>query len=122
MSTTIDLVPLQPRPSSHDKLWAVLCHLSGFFGVPFLLPLIVYLVMRGESPFVAAQARETLNFHLSLIIYGLLCLPLTFIVIGIPLLILLGLAGLVFAIIAALKVSEGGSYRYPFTIRLIQGN
>ncbi len=118
--SSVDLVYTPPaRLSSQDKLWSVLCHLSGFFGVPFLLPLIVYLVMKGDSPFIANQARETLNFHISLIIYSLLCLPLFLIGVGVVLLILLGLAGLILAIVAAIRVSNGEAYRYPLTIRLI---
>ena len=40
-----------------------------FSALPFFCRLIVYLVKRDESGFVAAHAREVLNFHLSLVIY-----------------------------------------------------
>jgi uncharacterized Tic20 family protein len=103
----------------NDKIWSILCHLSTFLGVPFLLPLVVYLAMRNESEYVACNAKEALNFHISLLIYGLCCIPLVFIIIGIPMLILLGLFGLVMAIVAAVKASDGSCYRYPLTIRLI---
>jgi len=36
-------------PSGNDKIWAMLSHLSIFFGVGIILPLIVYLAMRKES-------------------------------------------------------------------------
>ncbi len=96
----------------------VLCHLSLFLGVGFILPLIVFLVMNQSSPVVGMHAREVLNFHLSLVFYGILCVPLVFLIVGIPLLIALGLFGSVCAIIAAIRASEGGFYRYPLTIRL----
>jgi uncharacterized Tic20 family protein len=110
--------PLQP-PRGSDKVWALLCHLSTFIGMPFLLPLVVYLAMKGDSPYVAENAREALNFHLSLVIYVLCCVPLTFILIGIPLMVAIGFASLVFAIVAAIKASDGGCYRYPLTLRLV---
>ena len=118
----MDTLPPPPPAAIRgtDKIWAILCHLSWFVGVPFLLPLVVYLAMRGESEYVAGNAREALTFHLSLIIYGLCCLPLVFILVGIPLLVLLGLASLVLAIVAAIKASEGGCYHYPLTIRLVR--
>ena len=47
-------------------------------------------------------------------------LPLMLVVVGVPLAILLGLAGLVLAIIAAIRASDGGFYRYPLTIRFIR--
>jgi uncharacterized Tic20 family protein len=105
--------------SNSDKLWIVLSHLSLFIGFPFILPLIVYLVMNKESDFVATHAREALNFHITLLIYSLLCIPLLFILIGIPIMILLGIVSFICAIIACLRGCEGMLYRYPLTIRLI---
>ena len=105
--------------SGNDRLWSVLCHLSGFLGVPFLLPLVVYLVMKQDSAFVAAHSKEALNFHLSLLIYGLVIIPLCFIGIG----FLLGggliLLYAILSIVAAIKTSENLLYRYPITIRFV---
>ena len=112
--------PALPPPLGNEKIWALLSHLSSFIGMPFLLPLIVYLAMRGDSTYVAENAREALNFHLSLLLYALCCIPLVWILVGIPLLLVLGLASLVLAIVAAVKASDGGCYRYPLTLRLVK--
>ena len=112
--------PTLPSPRGNDKIWALLSHLSWFVGLPFLLPLVVYLSMKGDSVYVAENAREALNFHVSLVIYALCCVPLAFILIGVPLMIIIGLASLVLAIVAAIKASDGGCYRYPFTLRLFK--
>ena len=111
--------PPPPPTSSNDKLLAILCHVSLFLGVGFILPLIVYLVKRGESELVAAHAKEVLNFHLSLLIYFICAIPLVFIFIGIPMVIALGLMSFICAIVAAIHASEGGFYFYPLTIRFI---
>ena len=103
----------------NDKLLAILCHVSIFLGVYFILPLIVYLAKRGESEMVAAHAREVLNFHLSLLLYSICAIPLVFVLIGIPILIALGLMAFICAIIATIKASEGGFFFYPLTIRFI---
>ncbi len=118
MDTSPTLASSTPR-SGNDKIWSILSHLSSFVGLPLLLPLVVYLAMKGDSDYVASNAREALNFHLSLLIYCLCCIPLTFVLIGIPLLILIGLASLILAIVAAVKASDGGCYHYPLTIRLV---
>lgn len=97
----------------------ILCHVSALIGVGFVLPFVVWLVKKNEPDTVAEHAKETLNFHLSWLLYGLLCVPLTFIVIGVPLLIILAVAGVVLAIIGAVKASDGVLYRYPLTIRFI---
>ncbi len=111
-----------PVPRGNEKIWSILSHLSALVsvvGVGLLVPLIVYLSMKDDSAYVANNAREALNFHLSLFIYCLCCIPLIFIVIGIPLLVLIGLATIVLSIVAAVKASEGGCYHYPLTLRLV---
>ncbi len=113
------LIDTPVPPTGSDKIWSMLSHLSALLGVGFILPLVVYLAMRKDSEYVAGNAREALNFHISILIYGLCCIPLMLIVVGIPLAILIGLASLVFAIIAAVKASNGECYRYPLTIRLV---
>jgi uncharacterized Tic20 family protein len=106
-------------PSGNYKIWSMLSHLSAMFGLGIILPLVVYLAMRSESEYVAANAREALNFHISVYLYALCCIPLAFVLIGIPLAILIGLGSLVLAIIAAVKASKGECYHYPLTIRLV---
>lgn len=115
-----ETLPPPPGMTSDDKLWAVFCHLSVLFGVGLLLPLIVWLVKKDESPGVAAHAREALNFHISLYIYGFVSAVLIFFCIGYFLLMGLALFGLVCAILAAIEASKGGFFRYPLTIPLIR--
>jgi hypothetical protein len=105
--------------TSDDRLWIVLAHLSVFLGVGLLVPLIIYLVKRPENPRVAAQAREALNFHLSVLLYSMVCVPLVIIIIGIPMLLMLAVTSFILAIVAAVKSSDGEDYRYPLTIRLV---
>jgi uncharacterized Tic20 family protein len=107
-------------PKGSDKIWSMLSHLSAFFGVGIILPLVVYLAMRKESEYVACNAREALNFHISVFIYILCCIPLAFVLIGIPLLFGLGIGSIVLAIIAAVKASDGGCYHYPLTLQLVK--
>lgn len=111
-------VPSQTLNSS-DRLLVVLSHLSALLGVGLLLPLVIYLVKKDDAPAVAAQACEALNFHISLLLYALACIPLLFVLIGFPLLIALSVAGLVLAIVAAVRASEGAAWRYPLTLRLV---
>jgi len=75
---------------------------------------------REEFPLVADQGKESLNFQISMTIYGVICIPLMFVVIGFLLGLALLIADVVFIIIAAMKANEGALYRYPLTIRLIK--
>jgi uncharacterized Tic20 family protein len=116
-TSSLTETPLAPKGS--DKIWSMLSHLSALLGVGFVLPLVVYLAMRKESEYVATNAREALNFHISVLIYAVCCIPLVFIMVGVPLLLVLGLGSLVLAIIATIKASDGQCYRYPLTLRLV---
>lgn len=117
---TIDTPATTPPPvATSDKALMILCHISAIIGVGFVLPFVVWLVKKNEPDMVAAHAKETLNFHLSWLLYAILCVPLTWVLVGIPLLILLGISAIVLAIIGALKASDGVLYRYPLTIRFI---
>jgi len=111
---------LAEQPTGNQKIWSMLSHLSALFGVGIILPLVVYFAMRRESDYVASNARAALNFHLSLLIYLVCCIPLIFVFVGIPLMIVIGVGSLVLSIVAAIKASDGGCYQYPLTLPLIR--
>jgi uncharacterized protein len=108
------------QPTGNEKIWSMFSHLSMLLGVGIILPLVVYLAMRRESEYLAQNAKEALNFHISIYIYALCCIPLAFILIGIPMLILIGIGSLILAIVAAVKASDGGCYHYPLNLRLVK--
>ena len=107
------------RLNGDEKALVILCHLSGFLGVGFILPLVVYLIKKQEGGPVAVQSKEVLNFHISLLIYALCISPLCLVFVGFVLLPVLAIGALVLAIIAAIKASDGVAYRYPLCIRFI---
>jgi uncharacterized Tic20 family protein len=76
-------------------------------------------VKKDESAFINAQGRELLNFQLSFLIYAIVCIPLCFVLIGIPLLIIVGLASFILTIIGLVKATEGKIYRFPATIKML---
>jgi uncharacterized Tic20 family protein len=54
------------------------------------------------------------------VIYAICAGLLTFILIGIPLLVLMGVATFILSIVAAIKAADGACYRYPLTLRLVR--
>ena len=119
METTT--LPAFAAPRGNEKIWSILCHISVIsVGIGLVLPLAVYLAYRHESAYTADNAKEALNFHLSLLLYSICCIPLIFFFgLGVVLLIAMGFASIVLGIIAAIKASDGIGYRYPLTIRFI---
>ena len=104
--------------SSDDKNIVVLTHLGGIL-FSFLPGLIVWLLKKDDSPYIAENAREALNFQITVVIGYFICWILIFLLIGVALLPLLWIANIIFCIMAAVATSKGESYRYPFALRLI---
>ena len=108
-----------------ERTWAMLCHFSSLcmFIFPFgniLAPLIIWLIKKDEMPFVEDQAKEVLNFQISMTIYFIGSIILIIILIGIPILIGLGIFNIIITIIAGIKANDGKSYRYPINLKLIK--
>lgn len=118
MNAPVPATPL-PAVTPEEKLWVLAAHLAPFVGFPIIIPLIVYLAKRDSSVFIGENAREALNFHITLLALDILFIIATCFVIGIPFLLLALLAGFIFPIVAAIQASEGRIYRYPLTLRLI---
>ena len=111
--------------SRDDRLFGMLCHLLAFVGIiiPFgsiLGPLVIWLIKKDESAYVDAQGKESLNFQISMAIYGIISAILITIVIGILTSILLGIAWIILTIIGAIRANDGSHYRYPLTIRFFK--
>jgi uncharacterized protein len=114
--------PPQPMNAEDERLWSVLAHLGALFS-SFMVPLVIFLLYKDRSEYVASHAKEALNFQISMIIYsaiaGFLCITIIGLIIGIPMLILIGILHFVFCLIATIKASNNELYNYPLTIKII---
>ncbi len=130
-----DLPPRPPHPddfgmtpSDEERNLAVIAHLSGMAGIVmggligFLGPLIIYLFKKDSSVYIESQAKEALNFQITLLIIGVGCVALVFVSCGFMFRILFVpmILQFAFAIIAAFAVKNGKYYRYPFNIRFLK--
>lgn len=107
--------------SDDDRTWGMLAHLSALVamalgGMTFLGPLIVWLVKKDQSAFVADQGKEALNFQLSVLLVTIVCAAT---IIGIPLVLVVFVGSIIYSIIAGMEANKGVAYRYPYTFRLI---
>ena len=116
------------QPSPEDRNFALIAHLSGCIGIVaggligFIGPLVVYLMKKDTSAYVAAQAKEALNFQITLFLIAIACVVVTVVSCGMafPIVFVPMVLQVVFGIIAALAVRDGSDYRYPFNWRLVQ--
>lgn len=122
---------------ANERQWAMFAHLSALIGGIltsgwagsvgcFIGPLIIWLAKKDTMRFVDDQAKEALNYNITvgLVFLGLFLLSVVTLGIGliiaIPAWIIIGIAWLILTIIAAIKANEGVAYRYPMTLRLIK--
>jgi uncharacterized Tic20 family protein len=118
--------PAASAPTENERTWGMLAHLSALAGLVLPLfgivlgPLAVWVTHRDGSEFVVGHAREALNFNLSVLLGALACLLLMLVFVGFLLGTALFIAWLVLTLIAAIRASEGRTYRYPFSLRLVK--
>jgi uncharacterized Tic20 family protein len=105
----------------------MLCHLTALLaitGLPLghiIGPLVVWLLKKKAYPFVNEQGKESLNFQISMTIYTLVAaLFIVYIKIGTFPVFILVIVNFILVIIASMNAYNGGTFRYPLSIRLIK--
>jgi uncharacterized Tic20 family protein len=127
--------PAAPLTPAEDKQWASFAHFGGILG--FLPALIIFLVFKDRGTLTKQESKEALNWQITWIAANIL-LQIVLAILGIAvnmlpfgayvvisgLFGLIGflpyLANLIFSIMGGVKVNGGGTYRYPFAVRLIK--
>ncbi len=123
--------------SAEERQWAMFAHLSALLGglltsgwagsIGFFIgPLVIWMMKKDTMPFVGDQAKEALNFAITVSLACFVLLMLTIMSLGIgalltiPLMMIIGVTALILIIIAAVKANEGVAYRYPIALRLVK--
>jgi hypothetical protein len=125
--------PPPANPEKDARMWNMLCHLSALavcIGIPFgniLGPLIVWQIKKNEFPSVDIHGKAALNFQITVTLAAIVTFMAGFVLhffcIGFllfPVVGLIVLAGLVFAIIAGIKANNGEDFKYPWSLELVK--
>ena len=115
---TPQAAPSAPLNQTEDRQWASFAHLGGIVG--FLPSLIIWLVFKDRGAFTNTEAKEALNFQITMAIVYLIGSILTVIVIGPLISLAAAIVSVIFSIMGFLKAKDGIAYRYPFALRLIK--
>ena len=105
-------------PNSDEKNIATVTHLGGTV-FSFIPALAIWMIKKEESTYIADQAKEALNFQITMLLGYLIASMLAWILIGFLLYPIIWIVNVIFCIIAAVATSKGETYRYPFALRLI---
>ncbi|MDW8027037.1 MAG: DUF4870 domain-containing protein [Armatimonadota bacterium] len=111
----------QPNVTDEERLWAMLAHLLALLGYviwlgAYVAPLVIYLVYKDKSQFVAFHALQSLFFQLALLVVGVICalLALTIVLacLALPVALVVVVGALVYIILAAIKAYNGELFEY----------
>ena len=91
--------------------------LAGFIG-----PLVIWLINKDKTDkgWLNGQAKEALNFQITVAIAWIAAIALSVLLIGFLLYPVILIGNIILCIMAGMKANEGVDYRYPFAIRLIK--
>jgi uncharacterized Tic20 family protein len=107
--------------TQEQKTMAMLAHLLGIV-TGFVGALVIWLINKdkADAGFVVDQAKEALNFQITIAIGWCAAVALSILLIGFLLYPILLIGNLILCIMAGMKANEGVAYRYPFALRLIK--
>ena len=119
---------MRPRD---ERTWSVLAHLSVLAALVGLMPLgalIIWLVYKDRSARVGFHALQALWYQIAwlviLVVGWFIALLLSLVLIGLlllPVMLVASLVPFVHGCYAAYRVSQGEDYRYPFIADKIDG-
>lgn len=120
--------PQPPLTAAEDKQWASFAHFGGVLG--FIPPLIIWLVFKDRGTLTNQEGKESLNFQITVVIGWVALIIISTILTAVTFGIFLAIAWIlylalfavqvIFSIMGGVKVNAGGTYRYPFALRLIK--
>lgn len=103
------------------RQWGMILHLSQFLGyiVPFagfVAPVLIWQLKKTELPGLEPHGKNAVNWIISALIYGVVCLILSPVFIGFLLAPILVILCIIYPILAAMKANNGEVWKYPGAI------
>lgn len=121
---------LQQRPqmnlqTAEEKQMGMFIHLSQLANliippVGLIAPIVLWQMKKDEMPALDRHGKMITNWLISSLIYGVVSGVLVLLIFGIFLLIALGLLGIIFPIVGAIKANNGEYWEYPLTIKFLK--
>lgn len=103
-----------------NKGLKVILHASAFFA-PCLVPILIFVFIRDEE--IKRLSIQALLFQfvmwLLVTVGGILTLTVFLAIIGIPLIIIVGITGVIIPIIGIVKALQGSHWEYPIVRKWI---
>lgn len=107
------------QTEKEDLPYLALVHLSGLFYLVFP-PILLWVLKKDKIKNLDKNAKDVINYQISIIIYILACLPLLLIVVGVFIMMFIGIYSFIVIIINSIKVLNGENYKYKYSLTLLK--
>jgi len=110
-----------------ERTWATVTHAvagaamilsAGTLG--FVVALVIYLVYKDKGPFVRQHAADAVNIQLNALLWFIVSGILVLVLVGIALLAVVPIVATVLHVIGAIKAYNGEEHWSPLTIRFVR--
>ena len=118
--------PTYSRPSTMDtNTYCMFMHLSQLSGyvIPFagfIVPILLWVSGKERDWKIDKHGRIVMNWMISSLIYFFIAAILMVLLIGIPIMVVLGICSVIFIIIGAIKANDGIFWPYPLSIEFFK--
>jgi uncharacterized Tic20 family protein len=114
-------------PSKDERTMALVAHLLGLIGVAsalfgFVGPLVIYLIKKDESAFVAQNALQALAFNIAMAIVAAILVVVMVITCGLGAVLFVPfmMVYLLYVIVGAIRANDGVVYCYPVSSSFVK--
>jgi uncharacterized protein len=117
--------PQMGLQTAEEKQMGLFLHLSQLanvvlFPIGIILPIVLWQTQKDKMPALDAHGKMVANWMISSFIYAIVSFVLMIVVVGFLTIIAVGIMGIVFPIIGAIKANNGELWEYPLTIKFIK--
>jgi uncharacterized protein len=119
--------PPEAEPTKEERTMSMVAHLLGLIGVATVLfgfvgPLVIYLIKKDESQFVAQNAMQALAFNIFMAVVAIILMVITFLTCGFGAILFLPfyIVYLIYVIVAAIRSNDGVVYCYPLSSSFVK--
>ena len=85
-----------------------------------IVPILIWQIKKVELPGIDVHGKIVVNWIISAVLYGIGCVILLFVLVGIPLLLALLILAVVFPIVGGIKANNGETWKYPLSIAFLK--
>lgn len=90
------------------------------FPVGIIVPIVLWQTQKEKMPALDAHGKMVVNWMISVTIYAIVSVILMIVIIGFLTILAVGVMGIVFPIIGAVKANNGELWQYPLTIKFLK--